>query len=312
MQEVISPYTIKYTGGLTDEHIINSQELAFSILGASKISTSVIHYIFTGRVPKANYKKEYYCVTKAPQAGSVEWFQWVIPLVPHTVAYTEEFKLGAELLFQAVWDSIVNVLTRNSGKTMADTFLTINRQNNEAFVEMMRISMQAIEKSNRSLSDVATRQSETIEKIVKHHATTMPELAKTNKTNAVNLVQPIGNSCVHINNHFYNGFSVDIDPVKADIIRLKDTDEFGELGRFECIRIWELNLNSGHCILELAGFEKRVPGLITDPVIQRPENAYSTALNEFKPLVLTAKPILRDNEIIKLHIVDARIRYNHT
>ena len=49
MQEIISPYTIEYKGKLSDQHIIYSEGLALSILGASKVSTSIVYYIFTGK-----------------------------------------------------------------------------------------------------------------------------------------------------------------------------------------------------------------------------------------------------------------------
>ena len=308
MQKIISPYTIEYKGKLSDQHIIYSEDLALSILGASKVSTSIIHYIFTGKVPKANYKKQYVCVTNPPKSGSYEWLQWIIPMAPAILADPHAFRLATEFLFQITWDFLVNTLTRDPTKNleaMGKIFAEINRQNNETHLEALKIFAQSMERSSKNLTDVSSRQAELIEKLENHIIETMPDMAKVNKTNAVNFVQPIGNSCTFINNYFYNGFDVNIDPAKAEAIRSKKPDTVGDQTQYECIRITELNLNNGHCFLELSGFDDKVTGGISDPILNRPSNIYSTSFDKHMPLILTAKPILRDGEVIKIHINNA-------
>ena len=309
MQEIISPYTIEYKGKLSDQHIIYSEDLALSILGASKVSTSIIHYIFTGKVPRANYKKQYVCVTNPPKSGSYEWLQWIIPIAPAILADPPAFRWAVEFLFQITWDFLVNTLTRDSTKsieTMGKVFAEINQQNNETRLEVLKIFAQSAEKSNENLTDIVSRQAEIIEKLENHFIETMPDMAKVNKTNAVNFVQPVGNSCTLINNHFYNGFDVNVDPAKAEAIRSKNPDTVGDQTQYECIRITELNLNNGHCFLELSGFDDKVTGEISDPDLNWPSNIYSTAFDKHMPFILTAKPILRDGEVIKIHISNAQ------
>ena len=310
MQEIISPYTIEYKGKLSDRHIVYSEDLALSILGASKVSTSIIHYIFTGKVPRANYKKQYVCVTNPPKSGSYEWNQWIVPMASTILADPPAFIWAVEFLFQKTWDKLVNTLARDSTKsieTMGKVFTDINQQNSEAGLEALKIFAQSMDKSNKNLTDIVSRQAEIIEKYENHSIETMPDLAKVNKTNAVNFVQPVGNSCTFIENHFYNGFDVNIDPAKAEVIRSKEPDTVGDETQYECIRITELNLNNGHCFLDLSGFDDKVTGEISDPSLNRPSNIYSNAFDKHTSLILTAKPILRDDEVIKIHISNAQL-----
>lgn len=308
MQEIIAPYTIKYTGRLADEHIIVSDDLGHSILGASKMSTAIIHFILYGKIPRRNYKKQYQCVTKPPKEGSYEWAQYIIPVVPALVGNPEGFKLGVGFLFQTTWEYLVDKLTNDSStdfEIMAKTFSEVSDQNNKAHIEALKIFTQSMDKANQNMTDVALRQSDLTHELAKHFSQSIPELAALHKNNAINLVQPIGNSCTVINNNFYNGFEVSIDAPKAEIIRSTEPDIIGAETVYECIRLTELNLNNGHCELEISGMEKNIVGQISDPVLSVPGNIYSKALDEHIPIAITAKPIIRDGEIIKIHISNA-------
>jgi hypothetical protein len=52
--------------------------------------------------------------------------------------------------------------------------------------------------------------------------------------------------------------------------------------------------------------EYRLSGEISDPVLHAPNNPYSAALASQTTLEVIAKPELRDGEIEKLYILDAR------
>ena len=246
-------------------------------------------------------------VSQNPQKmGSYEWIQWVIPIVPLAVEDTLSLKLGAEMLFQATWDYIVKKLTHSPTDFASQPLLEMYGKNTEALYDAFRLFLYTTEKQNRYLTDIALGLTETIEKLDKHYNETISDLAEANKTNVINFVQPIlGNSCTHINNNFNNGFNLEIDPAVADVINSTEKDTVGPRTDYECIKITELNLNNGHCILEISGFENKLTGQISDPVLGQPNNIYSTALNEHKSIIIDAKPIIRDGEVIKLHISDA-------
>lgn len=308
MQEIITPYRITYVGKLADDHIINSEELGYSIIGASKISTAIIHYIFTGKVPKRNYRKDYQCVTSQPASGCYEWVQYIIPIVPAVVGYEASFVLGAELLFQTVWDGLKNGLTNEKNfETMADTFVEINKDNNDAHIEALKIYAQSINAAHDNIRDVATRQAELTEQLGKHFSATMPELVREQKNNAINLVYPVGNSCNEMQKSFPQGFTVVIDSPEADVIRSREQDSVGNETEYNCNRLSELNLDGGHCLLDVEGFDDKVVGQISDPVLDIPNNIYSSALDDQSSLILIGKPIIRDGQVVKIHISNARV-----
>ncbi len=298
MQEILS-HTITYKGKLADDQIINSQDIAYSTLGAAKISTSIIHYICTGRVPKGNYAKSYQCVSRPPKPGSYEFVQYIIPVAPAFAENPQGFVLGASFLFQTIWCLLMNTLTKGPNHDIVAIIKAINEGNqarDKAWLEALNIVAR-----ERKINT-----QDGIELLDKHFNDTIPEMAKVNKNNAVNFVQPIGNSCDTVINFFQNGGNVTLGTSEAEMIRSRESDSVGEEIQYECIRITELNLSNGRCILNVLGFDENVPGYIHDPVLRQPSNIYSTALDKHKSLRLTAKPILRDSAVIKLHISNAR------
>ena len=295
MSEIISQHTITYTGKLADDQIVDSQDLAYSILGAAKISISVIHYFHFGRVPKGNYAKSYQCVSRPPHPGSYEFIQDLIPMASIITENPQRFILGVEFLFRTIWKFLLNRLIKGPNQNTEAIVEEVTegfKERDETLLEILRILTKGHDVHNQNLVDL-------LNKVLDR---TVPEMAKINKTNAINFVQPIGNSCNIINNHFHGGSNVTIGAPEAEAIRSKGSDVVGAETEYECIRITELNLNSGHCILDILGFDEKVTGYISDPALNQPSNIYSTALDEHKPLRLAAKPILREGEVKRLYI----------
>ena len=279
MREIILPHTIRYTGGLSDNNIIDCYELSKSISGASKISNSIIYFISEGRVPKGNYKKKSRCVMEVPKPGSYELLLSIVPIVGFSSPYTEEILQSTQLLFQSLWGFIINPQKQNTEqmKNIIDGFVEVNRQNQETIKTMS--------------SD--------------YREVRLQELANSNRSNAREYVSPVGNSCNQIHNHFHGDFHIDIDINIAQDLRSR-TEEMGQETDYECARMTRLNLETGHCKLELLPFGERVTGWIFDSTLEEPGNVYSAALNEQFPLILSAKAKMIDGKINELYITKAR------
>lgn len=277
MQKMIIPHNIRYLGGLADENIIDCYELSKSISGASKISNSIIHFISEGRVPKGNYKKTFRCVTEVPRPGSYELLLCFIPIAGHSSLYTEEIIKSTQFLFQSLWGFIINPQRQNTEqmKNTIDGFVEVNRQNQE-----------------------------TIRTMSSDHKEVLQELVKSNRGNARDYVSPVGNSCDQIHNHFDGDFYINIDINIAKDIRSR-TEEIGEETDYICNRMTRLNLETGHCRLELLNSGGKVTGWIFDSTLKEPGNVYSAALNEQFPLILSARAKVIDGKIKELYITNA-------
>ncbi|MHA0354659.1 DUF7947 five-stranded beta-barrel domain-containing protein [Bordetella bronchiseptica] len=71
--------------------------------------------------------------------------------------------------------------------------------------------------------------------------------------------------------------------------------------------ISELDMLSGNCKVSLDGFppDERINAVITDPVVQRADNAYVVAMARISPVAFLAKAeIDAEGEIVRLHITD--------
>ncbi len=97
-----------------------------------------------------------------------------------------------------------------------------------------------------------------------------------------------------------------IDRAMKHAIMLEDPVEITEPQEFR-ILINELDLVTHRCHFWIEGDEdKRYVGEISDPAIATPENIYKQSLGQPVALIVTAKATLKDGEIDRLYISDAR------
>jgi hypothetical protein len=93
----------------------------------------------------------------------------------------------------------------------------------------------------------------------------------------------------------------------AEALRSRDELEVGETGEHlvEIVGVFKTN---GACRVRLLeGDREVVSGKITDPALATPGNAYTTALDQGRPLLVMAKPTLKDGAIHRLFISDAQV-----
>lgn len=74
---------------------------------------------------------------------------------------------------------------------------------------------------------------------------------------------------------------------------------------YQVTRVRAVNVDTGHCIIDVEGVGERITGKITDPALDVPNNVYTTALNSQGPCVVQAKAVRKEGEIKRLYISNA-------
>jgi hypothetical protein len=122
------------------------------------------------------------------------------------------------------------------------------------------------------------------------------------------IVSPVGRSCNDLQiGRTENGALLIDASVRNEIEATKEVT-IGREAAFE-IRLSELDLVNRTCKFAMRGeedTERRVSGVITDPVLDIPNNTYSASLNDQKWLSARGKPeITPDGDISRVFISDA-------
>ena len=74
------------------------------------------------------------------------------------------------------------------------------------------------------------------------------------------------------------------------------------MAEFKINKISEVDIRTGHCIVDIEGIGEQLPGKITDPVLGTPNNVYTRALNRHEGFTVQAKGVRKNGEIKRLYI----------
>jgi len=97
-----------------------------------------------------------------------------------------------------------------------------------------------------------------------------------------------------------------IDDATAEVIRSREPLTVGNSNTYR-VKLEGVFKTNGACRVRITENNRIVSGKITDPSVGTPGNVYTQALNDAAELVVTAKPTLKDGEIKRLFISDAKI-----
>jgi hypothetical protein len=97
-----------------------------------------------------------------------------------------------------------------------------------------------------------------------------------------------------------------IDEPAAEVLRAREPLQLGDLSEFEVLVEGVFKTN-GACRLKLLPEGRVVSGKITDPAVATPGSVYTRALDLGLSLKITAKPTLKDGEILTLYVSDAKL-----
>lgn len=293
---IVLPFAVTYQGKDTDQHIISAPALGESIIGASKLYNAVAHYSALGFIPRGNYKKEFTCYAKAPREGSFEYFLYVATIAQEANLHGHIYGAAVSWIFNQVIDALKNIWTRK-GDTVAIV---------EALAEVMKEQARSDSAIKEQLINAVTKTNDNMASLHARLIDTLPELAGATRNHGKLFVTPVGRSCGQITQFSGTPFTVSIDEPEAEVIRGGPQLEVADMQQFICKRITEVNIQTGHCILEVEGYDRPISGKINDPALSMPNNVYTRALNNKTPFQVWAKPVMQEGTIHKLFVSDAR------
>lgn len=295
MTEIILPFVLTYLGGDADRHEIKAQSLGVSLSGAAKLYNAVAHYCAFGYIPRGNYKKAFQCYAKVPQDGSYEYVLVIAAIAQQQDLLGEISKEAMGYVFSRIIGALKGIWTKRgeTGKVVEDLAkVLIEESKNRKDVENLLI--RSITQSNDNMASVHGKLIETL-----------PTLAGVLRNSARELVAPIGNTCKQIKQFSLTDFEVEITEPEAEVIRGESEMEVDDMQSFHCNRITEINVENGHCILDVEDYDHLITGKIDDPVLKTPHNVYTKALDNQTPVIITAKPVKKEGVIYRLYISDA-------
>lgn len=295
--ELVEPFLVTYGGRDADRHVVRADLLGQSIVGAAGLYTSVAHYCVFGFVPRGKYKKQLAVYARATQPGSVEQWMFVGPVLAGEYAiHAHLYNKAIGFLFSKVVDTIKGIWTRPSEvKVVVDRLAQTIDEQARINADLQGQLIAGLVRSNDGLTSLHSKLIDTL-----------PELARRTRHHGVNLVQPIGVSCGHIVQFAGSPLASTINEPEAEVIRGEGEMEVDNVADYRVNRIKEINLATGHCIVDVAGIGE-VIGTITDPVLQTPDNIYTRSLNHHTGCSVKAKAVRKAGSISKLFISDATL-----
>jgi hypothetical protein len=208
----------------------------------------------------------------------------------------EIYRAALSIILAKVSNAIKEIWTRK-GETerVVDTLCDTLKEQARIHAEVQHQMINAWTHSNDNLASLHGKLIDTL-----------PRIAEATRSHGKLLVTPIGNTCVSITQFTGTANAAVIDEPEAEVIRGDPEMEVDSMREFQCRQITEVNIRTGHCIVEVEGFDGQLPGKISDPALEQPNNVYTRALNGKTPFVITAKPVKREGVLHKLYISDAR------
>jgi len=274
---LFDPIPITYTGLYADAHLVDAQQLGKSLIGVSKIANSICHFYFYEQVthdPRL-YEIRFYAGPARANGQIQEIFaimnNGVLPLFSAAV-------IGGAKVF--IEHATKYVIKRLSG------------QKSEATV--------ALEK----MAEVAERAQKAQMQHTRWLQKNMEQLIAANRNSLREVPEPVGKS-VRKMRVGPKDAAVEIDEPTAEVLRSKDPMEVGEMKEY-VVTLEGLFKTNGACKVKLEN-GIIVAGKITDPVLDQPgSNIYTQALDRTERLRVVAKPTMKDGEINRLFISNAK------
>ncbi len=308
MADIIPPFLVRYSGKGADDHILEAQEYGESIVGASKLYNSVVHYVMFGDILHPRTKKQLLCFAKPSEPGSVD--QWLFVASAVAGNYGIDAAIYQEVLqwsFCRVMNAIKETWVQPSSAEKTIGTLSDEMQEKAAADSNMQIllvngMLKMAHEHSENIASANERMASLHEKLIEK----LPELATKTRSNGRKFVSPVGSSCSSIRQFAETQYESDITEPDAEVIRGNEDMEVEEMKDYKANMISEINLNTGHCTLEIEGIDRPVSGQISDPALGSPGNIYTRSLDSRSGFTVTAKAVKKGGKIQRLHISDAK------
>ncbi|MFC4169826.1 DUF7946 domain-containing protein [Teichococcus aestuarii] len=271
------PVEVRFDGRDTDRHLIDMDELSRSLKGLSRIISAASHFASTHEAAHHRDAMDVRVLVEEARAGCYS-FTAIVQLVEASPLLTGV--LGTAI--PSVAGTIISyIFVRNSGKK-------------EEMKHLRAIAEEAIRQAgNRD------------DRIVERMLATIDRLADSLRPAARDAVAPVGGSAGQIS-IAVGAAKMEVGIPEAEAIRAETPQEVGSESSYT-ILLTELDMTTGSCrYTDIKSGVARLKGQITDPAVHIPMNAYVSAMASQRPLVVRAKPTLRQGVLDRLFISDAR------
>jgi hypothetical protein len=280
---LFDPIPVRYNGFYADQHFVDGQEFGRSIIGTSKLSNSICHFIFTGQI------------THDPRPYGIRFF--VGPAkencyVQKLFAFASSGQLPlfspiiiavAKKLTELIFDAVVKEVAGRKDELHAALGIISSMVENNA-----ELTRQLLDGNLQNQHWMQTR---------------IHELALEGRSPLRDVAEPVGRSVKTIR-YGEQPHALTIDEPVAEALRLRGEVVVGDSTTYR-VKLEGVFKTSGACRVRLLDHGVVVVGKVTDPAVAHSENLYARALADGIELIITAKPTLKDGQIAKLFISDA-------
>lgn len=265
-------FTIKYEGLALGEHAIDLASLGESLQGFSKILATAGHFVATGQYVRQYSTQSVMVTTDATlRPGSIELMATVVPIIKNPL-----FIACASATLGAV---VQYVLSRKDKKEM----------------EHLAAALKQALEQNKELADNSKQLSDQL-------MTTINRMADGLIAASRQAVAPVGRSCKSISIIKDKKNLVTAGPEFKSSVTHAD-EGISSLQEYQGI-ISELDKETGNCKLSVDS-NVRINGVISDPALALPGNAYIESFVRDQLITVTAKAqIDKDGNVTKLFISD--------
>ena len=296
MANIVLPFEVKYDGRDADESLLEARSLGESIIGASKLYTAVVHYSVLGFVPRGRYRKQFACYAKPATSGSWDQLWLIAPLAGEYGIHAQLYNQAISYVFKKVICSLKSIWTR-PGETqqvveqLSNTFLEKAKMDND----LSQVLAGGLVEANSDLASIAQQL-----------INTLPQLADSTRPHARSLVRPVGKTCSKIVQFPNDALESLISESDAEVILGDQSMEVDEMKEYRVTKISEIDIRTGHCVIDVEGIAERLTGKIVDPALGQPGNIYTSALNRHAGFVVDAKAVRQNGVIKRLYISNSK------
>jgi hypothetical protein len=282
---VIGSFPVKYTGLISDEHLIDLQEFGASLQGLAKISNSAVDFYLHGKIAKPRqYQVRLFAAPAEPQCVLLE----IVGLMA-----AGQLPLYAPLLCHMTTEYLVPLIK-------AMIFKRLKRPD---LMEKTLDQLQEVTAQNHEFAKLVHGGQQQDKAWLQAH---IDKLAAQNSGAFRQLVSPVGSTCslIQIGTPDHAG-PLMITEAEAEVLTSREELVVEDAKKYQGV-FNAVDQTNGICKFLIKGEENWVAGKITDPALQSALNPYTHSLDTQTLATITAKAVMKDGEIKKLYISDGK------
>lgn len=297
MAPELEPITLKLQGDIADSHRIDAFQLADTINGFGQVTGHSLYLL--QRLEVAGKKQrvtDLQVLAKPPEAGSVEIIYFIEALRHISPFLFEPFiRHGSELLWRTIGTTfLLNSGRRSEAMQMAEMCFDYMKSRDEREYLKSRDERDYLQRSEERAKD---------ERRTPHLFEMHGQRCQSGCKNAVASVGKTSKTLMLP----FNSLNVEFNENDAHNIRLSAEESVGPETHYRCVMdgIIEHNKTIKIQVDGLTDDDKYITAEVKDNLFGQTDNPYITALNTKLPLILKARPVLKDGRIIRLIVFEA-------